>query len=308
VLAGVGDDVAEMAAGDQFGYRQKVEAYLSRKAETMLAKVVGNGRCEVRVSAELAFENSRETRREYDPEKKVLVSEQIETSKSSGGAGEVGGTVGTTANVPGEGEGVAVGGPAPSQQSKTENITTEYMVSESVRETVNRGAIIKRLTVAAFVDLPEPEQGGEEGTEQSPAVAVPTLEDIERVVKDAIGFDEARGDSLKIVEADLQPAVPGVAATAAKATPAWVRASAEYFAIGVLGFVLWFLGRGILKALGSGKGGYVVTPEVVGPEGEGAYQPSTGSDDSVRRHVAELVQSNPEAASRMLEGWVEGEE
>jgi hypothetical protein len=33
-----------------------------------------------------------------------------------------------------------------------------------------------------------------------------------------------------------------------------------------------------------------------------------GSDELVRAEIAKFVKGNPEGASRMLEGWVEGEE
>ena len=83
VLAGSGQDGPEMAAGDQFAYRQRVETYLSNKAETMLAKVLGYGRCEVRISADLEFQDTRETTKEYDPEKTATISERIESNKST---------------------------------------------------------------------------------------------------------------------------------------------------------------------------------------------------------------------------------
>ena len=52
-----------------------MESYLAEKAETMLAKVLGYGRCEVRVSADIDFEDSLETTRKFDRENAVPVSE-----------------------------------------------------------------------------------------------------------------------------------------------------------------------------------------------------------------------------------------
>jgi flagellar M-ring protein FliF len=304
VLAGADSDGPEMVADDQFAYRQRVEAYLSEKAETMLAKVVGHGRCEVRVSAELDFQDTRETKRTYDPDKKVLVSEKIETTKSTGSGVQVGGVVGAAGNVPGEQQAASAASPTAGQESQTENIETAYQVSESLEETVTRGATIKKLTVAAFVDLSELE--AEAGGEGAPAAAAPTLDDITRVVKDAVGLDEARGDSLKIVQASFHPVtaeledLPG-------GPPEWLLTAGQYFAVGVLGLVLLFVARRVMRNIEAAVPRRVVVPEVVGAEGE-VVAARPNQDELVQREITKFVQDNPEAAGRMLEGWVEGEE
>ncbi|KPK66170.1 MAG: hypothetical protein AMK73_00760 [Planctomycetes bacterium SM23_32] len=300
VLAGAEGDGPEMVADDQFAYRQRVEAYLSEKAESMLAKVIGYGRCEVRVSAELDFQDSRETKRTYDPDKKVVVTEKIESTKTTGGGTEVGGPVGAAGNVPGE-EQAASSRPAAAQLSTTENIQTEYEVSESVLETVNRGASIKRLTVAAFVDLsiPPAESGAEGATP-------PTLLDIERAIKDAVGLDETRGDSLKIVEASFHPVTAELDEVSAGA-PEWLVTAGQYFAIGALGLVLLLVSRRVLRNIEAAAPRRVVVPEVMGAEGE-LLAARPNQDEMIHREISKFVQENPEAAGRMLEGWVEGEE
>jgi flagellar M-ring protein FliF len=301
VLAGGRHDGPEMVADDQFAYRARVEAYLSEKAETMLTKVLGPGRAEVRVSAELDFKDSRETKRTYDPEKRVVVSEKVESTKTTGKSIEVGGPAGSPSNTPGQpasGGPAPVAGAAPAQQNTTENTDTKYLVSESLLETINRGATVKRLTVAAFVDTSVP-AGGE-------GAAPPTTDDITRVIKDAIGLDETRGDSLKIAEAKFHAPAEEMAA-ASGGPPPWVLSGGQYLAIAVLGVVLLFVARRALKSIETAAPRRVVVPEILGAEGEGAPA-QLRQDDMVRREIANFVQENPEAASRMLEGWVEGEE
>ena len=296
VLAGAQDEGPGMAADDQFAYRERVEVYLSGKAETMLSKVLGSGRCEVRVSAELDFQDSKQTKRTYDPEKRVVVSERIESTKTTGSGMQVGGVVGAAGNVPGQQQAAPAPASTPSQESKTENVDTEYLVSESLEETVLRGATIKRLTVAAFVDTSAPPEGA----------TAPNIEDISRIVKDAIGFDETRGDSLKIAEAKFQAAGAELAALEG-GPPAWVLSVAQYAAIVVLGLVLLFVVRRVLKNIEGAAPRRVVVPEIMGAEGE-ALPAEARQDEFVRRQIASFVQENPEAAGRVLEGWVEGEE
>jgi flagellar M-ring protein FliF len=297
VLAG-GEEGPGASADEQFAYRQRIESYLSSKAESMLAKVLGPGRSEVRVSAEVSFEDSRNTRRTYDPENRVVVSERVESSKTTGRSPEVGGAVGAAANAPGQAQPAAPSGP--SQESKTENIDTKYMVSESVMESVDRGATIKRLTCAAFIDTSARKDQGEG------AAPGPTLEDITRVLKDALGFDDSRGDSLKIVEAAFHPVTVELEGVGSGGKQ-WMVPAGQYLAIAMLALVLLLVARRVMKGIEAAAPRRVLVPEVMGLETEGRSA-ELNQDELVRREIARFVQDNPEVASRMLEGWVEGEE
>ncbi len=310
VVTGHGEAGAEMAADGQWGYRQKVEQYLSEKAESMLARVLGFGRCEVRVTADMTFQDSRETTREYDPKKRVAVSERIETSKSSGASMEVGGVVGAGGSA-GQGAAGATGGPAGNTQ--TENVEDfQYVVSESVKETVNRGADIKRLTVAAFVDLSEPAaEGATEGEEAAAAggaAAAPTLEEVTRIISEAVGLDESRGDTLEIVQARFSQAPAEAAAGASRGLPPWATDLGQYFAIGAVAVVLALIAKRAFKGFESGASPPLVVPEIMAGEGGGRYLASSGQDELVRRELSRFVGDNPEVAGRMIEGWVQGEE
>ena len=308
VLAGGGEGGAEMAADDQFAYRQNMESYLSDKAETMLGMVLGPSRCEVRVTAELDFQDTRETRRQYDPDSKVLISERIETSETGSGAlpVEVGGASGSSSNLPGQGSQPQAA--APQNKSKSETIDTQYMVTESVTEKVNRGAKILRLTVAALVDLTPPETGDDTEQEGASALPVPTKAEVENIVKEAVGFDATRGDSLQIVEAKFKPLLAGVAAEEADWAPTWAIAAGQYFAIGVLGLVLFFIARRVLKSIPADAPRRVIVPEIMGPGGLGQQSNQLSAEEVMRRQIDKLVEGDPRTAGRLLEGWVEGEE
>ncbi len=309
VVAGGAEPGAQVAAGDQLAHRRQVEEYLAGKAESMLARVLGYDRCEVRISAELEFLDSRETMRQYDPNQRVLVSERIESRRSTGGAGEVGGLVGAAGNVPGEEQAAARQQGGAGSSSTTENIDTQYLVSESVRETIQRGAAIRRLTVAAFVDVDDIEQNAAEGEDadaEGRHPRRPSSEEISRIIKEAIGFDEARGDSLHIVEAEFSPVTAQLLGVG-RTVPDWVTTVGQYFAVGAFGLVLLVVARKIMQSIESASPRRVIIPEVV--EGQGAeFGSGISEDEIIRREIARFVKENPEMAGRMIEGWVEGEE
>ena len=200
--------------------------------------------------------------------------------------------------MPGEGGGPASLVAAP-QQSTTESINTEYSVSETMTESITRGAYIKRLTVAAFIDFPTAAEGEE-------ALLLPTSEQVTQLISDAVGLDTSRGDSLNIVESDFYPATAELADVGG-GPPAWVMTLAEYSAVGVLGLVLFLIARRVLKNIESAAPRRVLVPDVLGVEGEG-LPVQVHQDELMRREIARFVEASPEAAGRMLEGWVEGEE
>jgi hypothetical protein len=75
----------------------------------------------------------------------------------------------------------------------------------------------------------------------------------------------------------------------------------------VLGLVLLFVARRVMRNIEAAVPRRVVVPEVVGAEGE-VVAARPNQDELVQREITKFVQDNPEAAGRMLEGWVEGEE
>ena len=305
VLAGGRQNGPENAADDQWAYRRTVEADLAQKAETMLARALGPGRCEVRVSADMQFEDTRETRRAYDPETRVVVSESVESTKSTGGGLQVGGAAGSSGNVPGQTQ-PSTATPAPNT-STTENVDTRYLVGESVKETVNRGATIKRLSVAAMVDLTPPTPKDAAGAaDPKTQPAMPTVEDIQRIVEDAVGFDTTRGDSLKIVQANFHTAEAEAQAPSFQFMP-WLASSGQYFAMGALALVLLVVAKRVMKGIESGGPRPVIVPEIMDADGSGRQQGELSQDEAMRREIARIVGSDPRSASRLLEGWIEEE-
>ena len=71
----------------QMDYRRELESYLSTKAEGMLAQVLGPGRAIVRVTADINFQHQREKKETYSPEGRVVISESITSSRSTGSTG-----------------------------------------------------------------------------------------------------------------------------------------------------------------------------------------------------------------------------
>ncbi|MCB9497347.1 MAG: flagellar M-ring protein FliF [Fibrobacteria bacterium] len=123
---GGGDDPSSIVEGNA-DLRSQVEAYLQNKVSDLLDGVVGQGNHRVQVSAEMDFDQIEKTQETYDPDSKVVRSEQTEEeSKESS--------------------------PADGNTTR-ESRTANYEISRSVVKTVSApGSVRKRVTVSVAVD------------------------------------------------------------------------------------------------------------------------------------------------------------
>ncbi|MCA9075336.1 MAG: flagellar M-ring protein FliF [Planctomycetaceae bacterium] len=264
--------------GGQLEYVRTLESHLAAKAETLLSQMLGAGRALVRVTADVDFTQSERMETTYDPESKVKLSETIKSESHTGFGRPTGGAAGTPSNVV---------RPTSISESpvttKVEENTTEYANTETrdtVKETPGR---IKRLTVAAIVDLTSPE-GGEGSTI--------TTSEVESLIKQAVGFDRERNDEINVVSSPLA----GLSEVSAPVVPLWEQYAplVQQLSLGLGALLMFVLGLLILRRL----------QPLNLPSAE-----SETTDESVRR-LAELTiraRENPELVATVLEHWLDDE-
>lgn len=212
--------------GKQLEMARNMEERYTQRIEQLLAPLVGAGRVRAQVVADVELSTTEEAREQYKPESQVVRSEQTAEEASRNGAGPQGIPGALTNQPPTPGvalpPGVAAGAqsaqaqaapgataatapPPPDNTSK--QATRNYEIDRTVAYTRQPAGRLRRLTVAVLVDnLRTP---GEDGQINETALAPEQLENMTRLVKDAVGFDEARGDSVNVVNASFKgEAVP----------------------------------------------------------------------------------------------------
>lgn len=197
------------AVSSQLDYRRAVEGYLAEKAQAILIPALGAGRAVVKVTADINFQRLKEVRDTINPDQKALKTEKTtsRTTQSSGGGAR--GVAGAASNLALRQTGaVAAAGGSSTSTSKEEESESTFDYSRTRVELEDKLGGINRLTVAATVDLTAPEGGQPPLTKQA----------AESLIRQAIGFDEARGDAIQVVEAKLAAGAP--AATAPTEPPA----------------------------------------------------------------------------------------
>jgi flagellar M-ring protein FliF len=180
-------------SNSQVEYQRNVEKDLTNRVQSLLEKVVGEGKAVVRVSADLDFRITEKTEEKYDPEEPVVRSTQRQSQKSSSSAMAAGGQS-TISPVGGK----QVGSTAAKQGPGSERLdeVVNYEINKVVSKTVMPVGDVKKLSVAVLLDGPYVKN--DKGVEEFQPRSKKELTDLEELVKKAAGFDTKRGDQVVI--------------------------------------------------------------------------------------------------------------
>ncbi len=178
--------------------RQNTEMRLSSAIEQLLAKSLGSNNAKVQVSAELDMQRITTNREKFDPESKVERSTQNNNESSQENNKEGSSAVSAGSNLPATTTGGAAA-PQNSQNSQSNRTseTVNYEISKVITNEVQEPGQIKRLSVAVLVNNKETKK--EDGTVSSEPRSAEELTQLQDLVKTAAGFDEKRGDTVKVV-------------------------------------------------------------------------------------------------------------
>ncbi len=184
--------------------KEKIENELAGRVESILSKVVGQAKVVAKVNATLNQKIIQSVEESVDPEKTAMRSQQSEEESLDGSRTNPAGVPGSRSNIPGAEDSGQVGF---KQDVKKEIKTTNYEVPKTVRNIKEAAGGIERISVAVVVDGILQTTTKEDGTTESKYVprSAEDIQKYETLVKSAIGFNAARGDSVKIENMQFQP-------------------------------------------------------------------------------------------------------
>lgn len=193
---------------DQFAFRRNFERVLENKILTQLEPVVGTDRVRARVAADLNFDRITTEEEIFDPEGTVLRSEQTASENSTGTRSIPVGIPGVTSNLP-ETQAGASEVANVSQLART-NQTRNF--ETSVRRTISKPAVgkVMKISVSVLIDgkykvIEDPDTN--EVTRLYEEWTTAEKQEIERLIKAAVGYDEKRGDTLEVINLRFRKAV-----------------------------------------------------------------------------------------------------
>lgn len=212
LISQTGSDTATGLDTQQLLYKQQVEAGYNKRIFELLEPVVGRENLRASITADVDFSQTEATAEEYRPNQGPNAQASVRSSQNSestnANAAPPTGVPGAATNQPPVPATAPINGAsAPLQaaqggaglNSSRKEQVTNYEVDKTVR--VTRGAVgnVKRLNAAIVVNHRSVTDAKGKTTQQPvPAEEITRLTDL---VKEAMGFNAERGDSVKVVSA-----------------------------------------------------------------------------------------------------------
>lgn len=240
-LLSAGDESPELILADkQRQYTKNLEESLLARVNSILQPVVGAGNFRAEVSADVDFTAIEQAEESYQDEQPALRSEHSNVEEKTGDT-TIGGIPGALTNQP------PVDGQAPEQvvpgeegagqpipQHRREEVTRNYEVDRVISYTRRQQGNVERLSVAVVLD--------DKLTTNADGQAVRepwTDDEVQRLtmlVRDAVGFSEARGDSVNVINSAFFARDDGQ--MEALEVPWWQQAWLQPYIKPVVGFLL----------------------------------------------------------------------
>jgi flagellar M-ring protein FliF len=322
------------AREQQLELARRIEDEYSQRIVSLLTPLLGPDRVRAQVVAQIESASTEQASEQYAPNSQIVRSEQTseETTRDASGTQGVPGALtnqppaGGTALPPGAKPATAKNATAQSAAAATttepENSsrqsTRNYEIDRTVAYTRTPAGRVTRLSVAVVIDNLRTTDANGKVTETP--LSKDQLARITTLVRDAVGFDQARGDSVSVVNQSFQPentTVPEI-----EKPPLWqnplLRDIAKILAGLVIVVVLLLLvikplirnlttaARPLLAAVGpdsQGPSGDYATP-VGGP---GRSSTALAYEQQIAQ-ARSLVAKDPARVAQVVKDWVQNDE
>jgi flagellar M-ring protein FliF len=333
-------NAAAAGADAQLEAARRLEETYTDRIEELLAPLVGAGRVRAQVAVDLEAGATEEAREQYRPESQIVRSEQLAEQNSQSPLGGTGGIPGALTNQPppagvalppgaaappapaaaanaqaasgaGAGADAAAALLAAAAGSSSRQSTRNFEIDRTLSYTKQPPGRVRRVTVAVLVD--HVKSIAPDGKAVSTPLAPEQIANVTQLVKDAVGFDAARGDSVNVVNASfLEPGdIP-----AATDVPLWQQPLLRDVVRLVLGAVvlvvlLLLVVRPLLKSLvAPARGALPMGPTlatVQAAPGGAAPAPAIGYEQQLAQ-ARGLVTQDPKRVAQVVRNWVNSDE
>lgn len=177
--------------------RLGMERRLRDEVEAVIANVVGQGRARVQVNAEMEMNRITQTQDSYDPETRVVRSSQSRGETSKTAPANSTGEVSNSTELPSAQQPATSNAANAKDETNKNEETVNYEISRTTKTEVSEPGRLKRLSVAVLVDGIYTK-----GADDQYTYAARPQEEMDKIlalVRSSVGFDEARGDKVEVV-------------------------------------------------------------------------------------------------------------
>lgn len=326
------------ADAEQLQYVQQVEQLYSQRILDILGPVVGKDNVKAQVTAELDFSQSESTTESHTPNQKpensAVRSQQLVESNNASANTPPSGVPGATTNQPpgapsapinGTAQAVGAAGQTAAAgaggSSKRESIIN-YEVDKTIKVVKGATGVIKRINAAVVINnnVTTDDKGKVTSTPLSDA----QVEKLTALVRESVGFNKDRGDSVNVVNAAFAPEKVTVNDTPLWRQPevqdmarslAWPVGTVALAALVLMGFVRPAM-RAMSQPMAAKERSESVQLDAI--EAEQPERPKLaapppkvqmGPTEEEKRleDARQLTRENPAAVANIVKAWINGE-
>lgn len=199
---------------EHFNFTRQLESDLSRRIVDILEPILGRGAVRAQVAADVDFTRIERTSESYAPETVVRSEQSSEETSSERQNGGVPGTLSNqppiepavTTEQPGAGLPPGAETPLGQQQSTTplrssRRSTINYEMDKTISHIRETPGSLQKLSIAVALDYAE--TTAEDGTVSREPLPQARIDEITALVREAVGFSEARGDTVSVISASF---------------------------------------------------------------------------------------------------------
>lgn len=330
LLSSARDSAAEqLMDATQLKYIRQVEQDYVKRIEDILIPITGAQNVRAQVTANIDFSQTERTAETYKPNQQPNQASvrSLQTVESLNGTTSTGGVPGALSNqppVPATAPIVspanAVPGAAGSNAASNthKELTTNYEVDRTIQHTKLPVGSIQRLSIAVVVN--NPSNTDKDGKVTSRPYTDAEKAQITALVRETVGFDAKRGDSLNLLNSafnNVQEIIPD--------TPLWkqpdmialVKDVLKYLLIaGGIGFLLFGIIKPAFKTIAeqsaAQEAAMAASGEVVhhggGAAAQYAAQQSANSYEDNLQIAKQLAKDEPKIVASVVKEWVNKDE
>lgn len=313
----------ESLDANQLKYVQQIEQNYINRIESLLIPLLGENNVRAQVTADIDFSRIEQMAETYKPNQtpaEGAIRSQQSSDATNGSNLSAGGIPGALTNqppVPATAPIVAATGTPDSTSpessnnpnNRQKNSTVNYEVDRTIRHTVLPVGSIKRLSVAVVVNGIRKIVSAKGKVSNKPLTDAET-EQINKLVKDVVGFDQVRGDSLNVQVATFNSVTQVVEDVPLWQQPAMidlVKNLLKYLVIAAVIFYAVF--RVIKPAFQNLPPALIVSNETSSTQGAGAsatasYTPPSPSYEQSLQTAKQIAQQEPKIVASVVKEWV----
>lgn len=302
---------------NQLQYVQQMEQNLSRRIVELLEPIVGRANVHAQVAADVDFTRSESVAENFKPNQPPNEAAIRSSQISEAGAGATQTAQGIPGAVSNQPPGAAVapitGSPATATATTASNTpntnvrkdaTVNYEIDKTIRHVANQVGNLKRLSAAVVVN--HRRKTNEDGEVSLSPLSQDEMTQINALVREAIGFNKERGDSVNVVNTPFnEPEKENLPEVPFYEKPGNISLAKEIGKNLLIGLLVAYVLLGIIRPLFRQLA--TIQPAPPAPDLQALPSVNAQQTEGNLQAARQLAKQDPKIVANVVKSWVNKE-